>query len=94
MTESYVSRMDWSHADQANAIKLFKQQCDMYFTIKNIKPDRQVDHILLFMGSQGLRMYNSWGLPQAEAKDPAKVWEKFETQIKPKQNFCVARLSL
>ena len=39
-------------------------------------------------------MYNSCGLPQAEAKDPAKVWEKFETQTKPKQNFRVARLSL
>ena len=94
MTESYVPRMDWSHPGQADAIKLFKQQCDMYLAIKNIEEGRQVDHILLFMGTQGLQLYNSWGLLPDEQKKPTKVWEQFELQIKPKQNFRVARFFL
>ena len=62
--------------------------------MKEVKKEKQVDHILLFAGEPGLRFYNSWGLPEEDKKDPQKVWEKFETQIEPKTNFRVARLFL
>ena len=86
--------MDWENADQSLALKLFKQKCELYFSVKDVKKEKQVDHILLFSGEPGLRFYNSWGLPAEEQKDPKKVWEKFETQIEPKTNFRVARLFL
>ena len=46
-----------------DAIKIFHQQCELYFSVKNVAPNKQVDHILLFAGATGLKLYNSWGLP-------------------------------
>lgn len=48
-----VPQMDWS-GDVAMAFKLFKQRCEMYFSIMDIKADKQVDYILLLAGEEGL----------------------------------------
>lgn len=87
-------RMNWEDADQANSIQLFQQQCALYFSVKDIPVDKQVDHILLFMGATGIKIYNSWSLTEPEKKDPTVVWSKFMAQIQPKENFRVARLYL
>ena len=86
--------MDWEATDPSQALKLFKQKCELYFSVKDIKTEKQVQHILLFAGETGLRFFNSWGLPLADAVRPDKVWEKFQTQVEPKTNFRVARLFL
>ena len=59
--------MDWSHPDRASTYKLFKQKACMYFECKDTHLNKQVAHILLMTGDEGVRMYNSWGLP-AEAQ--------------------------
>ena len=59
MSESITSRMDWANSDQGAAIKLFKQQCELYFSVKKVRKENQVDHILLFIGANGIRMFNS-----------------------------------
>ena len=73
MSESITPRMDWANPDQGSAIKLFKQQCELYFSVKEVKKEKQVDHILLFTGANGIRMFNSWGLGETEEKDPEIV---------------------
>ena len=90
MSESITPHMDWANPDQGSAIKLFKQQYELYFSVKG----KQVDHILLFTGANGIRMFNSWGLGEAEGKDPEVVWNKFISHIQPRENFRVARLYL
>ena len=94
MSESITPHMDWANPDQGSAIKLFKQQCELYFSVKEVKKEKQVDHILLFTGANGIRMFNSWGLGEAEGKDPEVVWNKFISHIQPRENFRVARLYL
>ncbi len=37
MSESITPRMDWANPDQGSAIKLFKQQCELYFSILDNK---------------------------------------------------------
>ena len=85
--------MDWANPDQGSAIKLFKQQCELYFSVKEVKKEKQVDHILLFTGANGIRMFNSWGLGEAKGKNP-EVCNKFILHIQPRENFRVARLYL
>nr|XP_054752483.1 uncharacterized protein LOC129258054 [Lytechinus pictus] len=63
-------------------------------SVKNIDVGKQVDHILLFTGATGIKLYNSWGLEGDDRKNPVIVWEKFETQLQPRANFRVARLFL
>ena len=94
MAESVVPRLSWDDDDLPGAVKIFRQQCELYFSVKNVKEEKQVDHVLLFMGSPGLRMYNSWGLADHEKKDIAVVWKRFQEQLTPKSNFRVARLYL
>ncbi len=94
MADSVVPKMNWDDPDLPNAIQIFKQQCELYFSVKGTNQQKQVDHILLFTGPTGIRMYNSWSLPEEDKKNPAVVWAKFLEQIKPKDNFRVARLYL
>lgn len=91
---AYTPRMSWDDPDLPGSIAIFRQQCELYFSVRNIKPEKQVDHVLLFMGPTGIRMYNSWGLTDTHRQDIKTVWERFETQLKPKSNFRVARLYL
>ena len=86
--------MDWSNPDKGEAMKLFKQQCEMIFRRKNIKKEDQVDEILLRMGITGLKKFNSWGLTEAEQKDPETVWRKFLEYGDQSQNHRIARLAL
>ena len=83
-------RMDWSHPDKAEAIKLFRQQCEIVFHRKKIKAEDQVDEILLMTGITGLKKFNSWGLSDQAAKDPQEVWNCLEEYGKSNQNFRVA----
>ena len=93
-SNSIMPQMDWSSHDIVNTFEMFKQQCELYFSVKDIKKQKQVDNILLLSGREGITKYNSWGLSGEEAKNPEKVWQKFGEQIKPKTNFRVARLFL
>ena len=64
------------------------------FDVKDIKIEKQVSHILLLTGQEGLKRFNSWGLNDEDAKNPAIIWQKFEEQLDPPENFRIARLVL
>lgn len=70
MLESITPGIDWANSDQGAAIKLFKQQYELHFSVKEVKKEKQVDHTLLLTGANGIRMFNSWGLSKEEGKDP------------------------
>ena len=87
--------MDWSASDPANAFKLFKQRMEMYFRLRKVDDDLKVDHILLALGEEGLRIFNSWTSLTADDKKKADViWGKFEQHLEPRSNFRLARLYL
>ena len=87
-------RMKWADPDQSNAIHIFKQQCQLFFSVKNVKKEKQVDHILLFAGEEGIKLFNSWDLSDQDKKDPDKVWDTFIQHIEPLSNWRVARMYL
>ncbi len=95
MADNLSPRMDWSDTvDQAGSFSLFKQKCELYFSVKSIPKEKQVDHILLFAGEEGLKKYNSWDLSNEEENDPDEIWKKFKTQVEPKSSFRIARFYL
>ena len=87
-------RMDWSSADVPGTFRLFKQKCQIYFTVKDIKKEMMVNHILLYAGDDGIKLYNSWTLTDTERNDPDVVWGKFQDHIEPKVNFRLQRFYL
>ena len=54
MAHSDKPRLDWTAANLPETFQLFKQRCQIYFDIKDIKVEKQVSHILFFTGDEGL----------------------------------------
>ena len=90
----HVPRMDWSVNNQADTFKLFRQRIELYFKAKIIEPEDQVVHILLQVGDEGLRRYNSWTITDDERKNPGTIFEKFIEQLEPSENYRISRLKL
>ena len=86
--------LDWSAPDIAEAFRLFKQRINLYFKIKKTPEKEQAWQIVLNTGDEGIRRFNCWGLTEEEAEKPKTIFERFEEQLEPEENFRVCRLKL
>ncbi|KAL8607946.1 hypothetical protein ACOMHN_005501 [Nucella lapillus] len=95
MAEASLPRpkMDWNSPDKAQAIRDFKQLCELWFMVKTIDKPAQYTYIMLWLGTEGLRLFNTWGLTEEELQDPKNIWDKF-AQLEPADNFRIHRLEL
>ena len=59
-------RMDWNAPDLSETFALFQLQMRLYFSVRNIKIDKQLYNLLLALGANGLQIYNSWSLGSLE----------------------------
>ena len=66
--------MCWETPNLVESLKFFKQQCELFFSVKGIAENKQVNHILLLSGKEGLRRYNSWSFGNdADRWNPAVI---------------------
>ena len=57
MTDNHnTPYINWSSPDLPGTFKLFKQKCEIFFTVRDIKPEKRFSHMLLYVGDEGLRM--------------------------------------
>ena len=76
--------MYWDSENLVDSFRFFKQRCKLYFSVKNIPTEKQVDHILLLAGEEGLRRYNAWTFENdSDRADPEIIWRKFAEQLEP-----------
>ena len=96
MTGITPPSMNWSSSDLPTAFKEFKQYCELIFTgpLAAKTNAQKVTYILLWVGQEGLKMYNTWDLSVEDKKKPNVIWEKFEKQLEPKTNFRLERYHL
>ena len=95
MSEQFTAPlMNWKAEDQAEAFRIFKQRIELYFNVKSIKDEKKVPSILLAVGEEGLKRYNSWTLTEEERKQPDVIFKKFQEQLEPSQNYRICRLKL
>ena len=83
--------MYWSVPNPADTFKLFKQRIELYFKSKRIAIEDQVVHILLQVGDEGLRRYNSWTMSEEDKIVPKKISATFEEQLEPLENYRISR---
>ena len=73
-TNAYKPVMCWTSEKLVDSFKFFKQWYKLYFLVKNIPAGKQVDHILLLAGDEGLRRYHAWTFDSASDQiDPEVV---------------------
>ena len=90
-----IPLMDWGNPSVRETFALFKQKMELYFKIKGIDdPEPQVPYILRGVDDEGLRRYNTWGLTDAQKKNPQVIWTRFEQTLAPSENFRISRLKL
>ena len=74
--------MHWDSENLVDSFRFFKQRCKLNFCVKNIPAEKQVDHILLLAGEEGLRRYNAWTFENDfDRADPEIIWRKFEVRF-------------
>ena len=85
--------MDWQSSNLAETFKLYKQQLELYSVVNKMKIE-QVNYILLRVGNEGLKKYNTWLLTEEEKRTPEIIFNKFIERLEPKENFRINRLKL
>ena len=65
----------------------------MWFAVKGTVKELQHNYIMLWLGTEGLRLLNTWNLTAEQLKDPKNIWDKLAL-IEPPQNFHIKRLEL
>ena len=85
--------MDWSASDRAQALHDFQQLCEMWFTVNQTADALQHNYIMLWLGSEGLRLLNSWSLTADQLQDPKNIWDRLAL-LEPSQNFRIHRLEM
>ena len=93
-TSIQLPTMDWGSSNQTEAFKLFKQRLELYFSVRKTEEDNKVPLILLAVGEEGLRRFNSWTVSEEEAKDPKFIFKGFLDQLEPPENYRISRLKL
>jgi len=91
-------RMDWSSSDAPQALKKFKNLCELYFSgpLKDKSEEEQVIYLLIWSGEEGIELVSTWTLTADEKKKLSTYWKKFEDYmyVAPKSNFRLSRYKL
>ncbi len=90
---SKYPEINWQAADLPEEYDLFKQQMDLFFLDNGITDkEKQAIKIRRAVGAEGLRRIGKSSLTSKDQKDPQKIWQLFDKQIKVRVNFRVHRL--
>ena len=78
--------MDWISANLGEAFELFQKLTQLYFFVKDIPDDKEIDHIILLSGEEVLRCNSLWCHERADSTrpttiTPAIVWKHFEAEL-------------
>ena len=89
-------QMEWNDSDLPTVFKNFKQYCQLIFDGPlNAKEDKVKEtYILLWIGEEGRKIFNSFDLNDDEKAKPDTIFLKFATYLEPKSNFRIVRYQL
>ena len=92
---SQIPQMDWSSADLAESLILFKQKMVLFLEDEKITGDEAISRkICRGIGDEGLRRLNASDLTDEQKKKPNSLWSFFENQLKVEVHFRIHRLHL
>ena len=91
-----IPHMDWSSSDTPQALRKFKNLCQLYFSgpLKEKSEPEQISFLLIWAGDEGRELASTWTLTADERKKLDTYWKKFENYVAPRSNFRLARYKL
>ena len=90
-----MNRLNWNAYDLINEFTTFKQYTELLFDgpLDYIKIEKQLTYVLIWVGHEGLKIYNTWTIDQSK-KMLEGYWNRLKETIEPKSNFRIARYNL
>ena len=73
------------------------QKCELIFEsiLKEADGEKQVSYILLWVGKQGIDIYNSWTfMDVGDQKDQTRILDRFMEHLEPQTNHQIHRYTL
>ncbi|XP_071842713.1 uncharacterized protein [Apostichopus japonicus] len=87
---------DWRSHDLPYAFQNFQSYCKLIFTgpLASKSPKEQVTYLLLWMGQEGISIYQTWELDVNTKENPEEIFKRFKKHFEPKTNYRLARYKL
>lgn len=87
---------DWKSDDLPSAFKNFMNYCKLIFSgpLSAKNELEKVTYILLWMGQEGINVYETWELTAKQKSNPDEIFSLFQKHFEPKTNFRLARYKL
>ena len=92
-----IPTFSWDEPDLPQAFKKLRRYCEILLstpTYSRKSGKEQVSYILLWLGPQGVEIYDSWNLSETDQQDTKEVWDAFSAYFEPKSNFRLSRYQL
>ena len=88
--------LEWSATDLPTAFKNFQSYCEFVFKgpLASKKPEEKATYLLLWLGQEGINIFQTWNLSAEDQKDPAKIFERYKKHFEPKTNYRLSRFQL
>ena len=86
--------MDWESTNLTVSWKKFKQHCELIFAgpLKQKSEEVKVTYLLLWIGDTGRDIFNTWTIPDDEAKRLNALFKRYARHVQPKRNPVFARI--
>ena len=88
---------NWNDPNAPQSFKSFRRYCELILktpTYVTKTPEDRVNYILLWLGPQGVQVFDSWTITAAQRQDPDYIWDAFQRFFEPKSNFRLSRFML
>ena len=89
-----IPHMDWSSLDAPQALRKFKNLCQLYFSSPLKEKSEEISFLLIWSGDEGRELASMWTLSADEKKKLSTYWTKFEDYVAPRSNFWPSRYKL
>ena len=87
---------DWFSDDLPTKFQNFKSYCSLIFKgpLASKNKEEQVTYLLLWLGQEGINVYETWSLTVEQKGDPNEIFKCFEKYFEPKINYRLNRFQL
>ena len=88
--------MDLNDTNLPTPFQTFKQYCQLIFNgpLNKKEEKEKATYILLWIGEEGLKLFNSFKLSAEEKAKTDTIFDKFTTYLEPKLNVRIACFQL
>ena len=89
-----LPKLKWEEGNQKRCFDKWKMAMDSFFVINKTEEQLKWHYIMVSTGDQGMELFQSWNMEDADKQDSSKVFAKFEEYMTDTANMWVARLEL